>query len=181
MTTIAKQSPPGIITGAAGYAHAGAWILGLAAAWDAASGIGDTHTDIAAAYVDRPAQAVPQALLVHGVAAACLAVVGSGVLSRARRSGSLTACVAGWAGIVVAALACVQLALELVAILGADPSSSRGGGALFETVLRTDGAKMLTLAMFAAATCTASRRDALLRLWEVVSGWALGAALSPRP
>ncbi|MFE7268024.1 hypothetical protein ACFU9B_39485 [Streptomyces sp. NPDC057592] len=67
--------------------------------------VGDTHAGITAAYVDRPVQAVAQALLVHGVAAACLAAVGSGVLSRARRSGNVTARLAGWAGIAAAALA----------------------------------------------------------------------------
>ncbi len=39
---------------------------------------------------------------------------------------------------VPAALAFVQLALELVAISGADPSSPDTTGALFETVQRTD-------------------------------------------
>jgi hypothetical protein len=138
VTTIAKRSAPGISTGTAGYAHAAAWILGLAAAWGATPEVGDTHAGITAAYVDRPVQAVTQALLVHGAAAACLAVVGSGVLGQARRRGSVAARLAGWAAMVAAALAFVQLALELVAISGADPSSPDTTGALFETVQRTD-------------------------------------------
>ncbi|MGW3655671.1 hypothetical protein ACWD6R_08165 [Streptomyces sp. NPDC005151] len=178
MTTIAKEPATGVTARAAGYAHAAAWILGLTAAWGATPEVGDTHVGITAAYADRPVQAVAQALLVHGVAAVGLLVVGSGVLDWARRTGNTAARLAGWAGRAAGALACVQLVLELIAIPGADPVSPGRTGALFEAVQRADGVKMFALATLAAAACTASRHGTLLRRWEVVIGWVLAATIT---
>ncbi|MFF2964775.1 hypothetical protein ACFVT1_39220 [Streptomyces sp. NPDC057963] len=178
MTTIAKEPAGGITACAAGYTHAAAWILGLAAAWGATPEVGDTHAGITAAYADRPVQAVAQALLVHGVAAVGLVVVGSGLLDWARRTGSTAARSAGWAGRVAGALAWVQLVVELIAVPGADPASPDRTGTLFEAVQRADGVKMFVLAVLAAAACVASRHGTLLRRWEVVVGWVLAATIT---
>ncbi|WP_329123912.1 hypothetical protein [Streptomyces sp. NBC_01353] len=178
MTTIAEEPATGITARAAGYAHAAAWILGLAVAWGATPEVGDTHAAITAAYADRPVQAVAQTLLVHGVAAVGLVVIGSGLLDRARRTGNTTAGLAGWAGRVAGVLAFVQLVLELIAVPGADPASPDRTGALFEAVQRADGVKMFVLAALAAAACAASRHGTLLRRWEVVIGWLLAATLT---
>ncbi|MFD7618293.1 hypothetical protein [Streptomyces sp. NPDC059802] len=178
MTTIAKEPVTGTSARAAGYTHAVAWVLGLAAAWGAAPEVGDTPAGITTAYADRPVQAITQALLVHGVAAACLVVVGSGLLDRARRTSSTAAHSAGWAGRVAGVLAFVQLVLELVAVRGADPASPGRTGALFEAVQRADGVKMLALAVLAAAACAASRHGTLLRRREVVIGWVLAATIT---
>ncbi|MFE4333713.1 hypothetical protein ACFRQM_31055 [Streptomyces sp. NPDC056831] len=178
MTAITKEPATGVTARAAGYIHAAAWLLGLAAAWGATPEVGDTHAAITTAYADRPVQAVAQALLVHGVAAVCLVVVGSGLLDRARCTGNTAARLAGWAGRVAGALACAQLALELIAVPGADPASSGRTGALFEAVQRADGVKMFALAALAAAACVASRHGTLLRRWEVVIGWALAATIT---
>ncbi|MEU9320491.1 hypothetical protein [Streptomyces sp. NPDC048295] len=178
MTTIGGEPATGTTARAAGYAHAAAWLLGLAAGWGAAPEVGDTPARIATAYADRPVQAVVQALLVHGVAAAGLVVVGSGLLDRARRTGNAAARPAGRAGVVAGALAFLQLVLELIAIPGADPASPGRTGTLFEVVQRVDGAKMLALAVLAAAACAASRHGALLRRRELVTGWALAATIT---
>ncbi|MFJ1694120.1 hypothetical protein ACIOHC_02940 [Streptomyces sp. NPDC088252] len=178
MTTIAEEPATGITVRAAGYVHAAAWILGLAAAWGATPEVGDTHAGIATAYADRPVQVVVRALLVHGVAAAALLVVGSGLLDRARRTNNTAARSAGWAGRVAGALACAQLVMELIAVSGADPASPGRAGALFEVVQRVDGVKMFAFAVLAAAACAASRHGALLRRWEVVVGWILAATIT---
>ncbi|MFJ7199939.1 MULTISPECIES: hypothetical protein [unclassified Streptomyces] len=178
MTTIAGEPATGTTARAAGYAHAAAWLLGLAAGWGAAPEVGDTPAGIATAYADRPVQAVAQALLVHGVAAAGLVVVASGLLDRTRRTGNASARPAGWAGVVAGALAFLQLVLELIAIPGADPASPGRTGAVFEVVQRVDGVKMLALAVLAAAACAASRHGTLLRRWELVTGWALAATIT---
>ncbi|MFD4611929.1 hypothetical protein ACFWOT_28420 [Streptomyces sp. NPDC058440] len=107
MTVIATGSAAAPTSRAAGYTHATAWIVGLAVAWGATPEVGDTHARIATAYADRPVQAITQALLVHGVAAAGLVVVGSGLLGWARRTGNATARFAGWVGTAAAALASV--------------------------------------------------------------------------
>ncbi|MER5500273.1 MULTISPECIES: hypothetical protein [unclassified Streptomyces] len=178
MTTIAKRTAPGSAVRTAGYVHAAAWILGLAAAWGAAPEVGDTHAEITTMYADRPVQTLVQALFVHGVAAVGLLVVGSGLVDRARRTGNTAAGWAGWAGRAAGALAGVQLVLEVIAISGADPASPGRTGALFEAVQRTDGVKMLVLAALAAATCAASRHSTLLRRGEVVIGWALAVTIT---
>ncbi|MFF9349356.1 hypothetical protein [Streptomyces sp. NPDC014734] len=182
MTTTVTEPAAGVITArTAGYAHAAAWILGLAVAWGATPEAGDTYAEITAAYADRPFRAVAQALLVHGVAAAGLMVVGSGLVDWARRTGSTGARQAGWAGWagrIAGALACVQLVLELIAVTGAGPSASGRTGALFEAVQRVDGVKMLALAALAAAVCAASRHGALLRRREIVLGWVLAATIT---
>ncbi|MEV5200641.1 hypothetical protein [Streptomyces sp. NPDC053720] len=178
MTTIAQQPASGVTARAAGYSHAAAWILGLVAAWGATPEVGDTHAEIASAYDDRPIQAATQALLVHGVAAVGLVVIGSGLLVRSRRTGSAAAGFAGWAGRVAGVLALVQLVLELIAVPGADPASPGRTGALFEAVQRADGVKMLVLAVLAAAVCTASRHGTLLRRREVVIGWGLAVTIT---
>ncbi|MFC9622530.1 hypothetical protein ACFTXM_21890 [Streptomyces sp. NPDC056930] len=46
MTTIAEEPATGITARAAGYVHAAAWILGLAAAWGATPEVGDTRAGI---------------------------------------------------------------------------------------------------------------------------------------
>ncbi|MFD7409863.1 hypothetical protein ACFV7R_46485 [Streptomyces sp. NPDC059866] len=178
MTTIATGPATATTSRAAGYTHAAAWVLGLAAAWGATPEVGDTHAQIATAYADRPIQAIAQALLVHGVAAAGLVAVGSGLLGWARRTGSAAARFAGWAGTAAGALASVQLVLELIAVPGADPASPGSTGALFEAVQRVDGIKMFALAALAAAACAASRHRTLLRRWEAVIGWALAATIT---
>ncbi|MFE4801099.1 hypothetical protein ACFRFL_40480 [Streptomyces sp. NPDC056708] len=178
MTAIAKDPATGVTARAAGFIHAAAWILGLAAAWGATPEVGDTHVGITTAYADRPVQAVAQALLVHGVAAVSLVVVGSGLLDWARRTSNTAACMAGWAGRVAGALAFVQLVLELIAVPGADPASPGRMGALFEAVQRADGVKMFALAALAAAACAASQHGTLLRRWEVVIGWVLAATIT---
>ncbi|MFD7440113.1 hypothetical protein [Streptomyces sp. NPDC059909] len=178
MTTIATGPATGTASRAAGYTHAAAWILGLTAAWGATPEVGDTHARIAIAYADRPLQAIAQALLVHGVAAVGLAAVGSGLLGWARRTGVAAARFAGWTGTAAAALAFVQLVLELIAVSGADPASPGRTGALFEAVQRVDGVKMFALAALAAAACVASRHGTLLRRWEAVTGWALAATIT---
>ncbi|MGX4695155.1 hypothetical protein [Streptomyces sp. JNUCC 63] len=175
MTVTATGPATATATRAAGYTHAAAWIVGLAVAWGATPEVGDTHARIATAYADRPVQAIAQALLVHGVAAAGLVVVGSGLLGWARRTGNATARFAGWAGTAAAALASVQLVLELIAVSGADPASPGRTGTLFEVVQRVDGVKMFALA---AAACAASRHGSLLRRWEAVTGWALAATIT---
>ncbi|MGI5508307.1 hypothetical protein [Streptomyces sp. CA-106131] len=173
MTVIATG--PATASRAAGYTHAAAWIVGLAVAWGATPEVGDTYARIATAYADRTVQAIAQALLVHGVAAASLVVVGAGLLGWARRTGNATARFAGWAGTVAAALASVQLVMELIAVSGADPASPGRSGALFEVVQRLDGVKMFALA---TAACAASRHGSLLRRWEAVTGWALAATIT---
>ncbi|MFF3396120.1 hypothetical protein ACFYW1_35050 [Streptomyces sp. NPDC002669] len=180
MTTIAEGPVPGSAARTAGYVHAAAWVLGLAVAWGAAPEVGDTDAGITAMYAERPVQTMAQALLVHGVAAVGLLVVGSGLGDRARRTGDTTARAAGWAGWGAGALAGVQLVLELIAISGADPASPGRTGALFEAVQRTDGVKMFALAVLAAATCVASRHghSALLRRGEAVIGWALAVTIA---
>ncbi|MEE1770176.1 hypothetical protein PUR34_19020 [Streptomyces sp. JV185] len=178
MTTIAGEPATGTTARAAGYAHAAAWLLGLAAGWGATPEVGDTPAGIATAYADRPVQAVAQALLVHGVAAAGLVAVGSGLLDRARRAGNAAARPAGWAGVIAGALAFLQLVLELIAIPGADPESPGRTGELFEAVQRVDGVKMLALAVLATAACAAARHGTLLRRWELVTGWALAATIT---
>ncbi|MBL3664625.1 hypothetical protein JL475_01015 [Streptomyces sp. M2CJ-2] len=178
MTVIATGPATATASRAAGYTHAAAWIVGLAVAWGATPEVGDTHARIAAAYADRPVQAIAQALLVHGVAAAGLAVVGSGLLGWARRTGNATARFAGRAGTAAGALAFVQLALELIAVSGADPASPGRTGTLFEVVQRVDGVKMFALAALAAAACAASRHGSLLRHWEAVTGWALAVTIT---
>ncbi|WP_060905181.1 hypothetical protein [Streptomyces scabiei] len=162
----------------AGYTHAATWVIGLAVAWGATPEVGDTPSRIATVYADRPVQAIAQALLVHGVAAASLAVIGSGLLGWARRTGNATARFAGWAGTSAAALAFMQLVLELIAVSGADPASPGRTGTLFEAVQRVDGVKMFALAALAAAACAASRNGSLLRRWEAVTGWALAATIA---
>ncbi|MFF9505426.1 hypothetical protein ACF1BU_18705 [Streptomyces sp. NPDC014724] len=178
MTASAKEPATGVTVRAAGYVHAAAWILGLAAAWGATPEVGDTHAGITTAYADRPVQVVVQALLVHGVAAVGLLVVGSGLLDRARRTDNTAARSAGWAARVAGALACVQLVVELIAVSGADTASPGRTGALFEAVQRADGVKMFALAALAAAACVASRHGTLLRRWEVVIGWVLAATIT---
>ncbi|PWI09079.1 hypothetical protein DIZ27_19125 [Streptomyces sp. NWU339] len=178
MTVIAAGPAASTAPRAAGYTHAAAWIVGLAVAWGATPEVGDTHARIATAYADRPVQAIAQALLVHGVAAAALAVVGSGLLDRARRTGNAMARFAGRAGTAAGALAFVQLVLELIAVSGADPASPGRTGALFEVVQRVDGVKMFALAALAAAACATSRHDSLLRRWEAVTGWALAVTIT---
>lgn len=178
MTVIATGPATATASRAAGYTHAAAWIVGLAVARGATPEVGDTHARIATAYADRPVQAIAQALLVHGVAAVGLVVVGSGLLGWAGRTGNATARFAGWAGTTAAALASVQLVLELIAVSGADPASPGRTGVLFEAVQRVDGIKMFALAALAAAACTASRRGSLLRRWEAVTGWALAATIT---
>ncbi|MFF3123713.1 hypothetical protein ACFVRD_15405 [Streptomyces sp. NPDC057908] len=178
MTAIAKDPATGVTARAAGFIHAAAWILGLAAAWGATPEAGDTHVGITTAYADRPVQAMAQALLVHGVAAVSLVVVGSGLLDWARRTSNTAARMAGWAGRVAGALAFVQLVLELIAVPGADPASPGRTGALFEAVQRADGVKMFALAALAAAACAASQHGTLLRRWEVVIGWVLAVTIT---
>lgn len=178
MTTIATSPATALTARAAGYTHAAAWIVGLAVAWGVTPEVGDTHARIAAAYADRPVQAIAQALLVHGVAAAGLVAVGAGLRGWARRTGNAGARFAGWAGTAAGALAFVQLVMELIAVPGADPASPDRSGALFEAVQRVDGVKMLALAALAAAVCTASRQRTLLRRWEVVLGWGLAATIA---
>ncbi|GAA2961313.1 MULTISPECIES: hypothetical protein [Streptomycetaceae] len=163
---------------AAGYTHAAAWTVGLAIAWGDTPAAGDTQVRIATAYADQPVQTIAQAVLVHGVAAAGLLVVGSGLLGWARRTGNATARFAGWAGTAAAVLAAVQLVLELIAVSGADPASPGRTAALFEAVQRVDGVKMFTLAALAAAACASSRHGSLLRGWESVTGWALAATIT---
>lgn len=160
MTTTATGRAAATATAsrAAGYAHAATWIIGLAVAWGATPEVGDTHDRIAAAYADRPVQAMAQALLVHGVAAVGLAVIGAELLGRARRTGNAAARFAGRSGTAAAALALVQLVLELIAVPGADPASPDRTGVLFEAVQRVDGVKMFALAALAAAVCVASAR-----------------------
>ncbi|MFG2715335.1 hypothetical protein ACGFX2_32965 [Streptomyces goshikiensis] len=178
MTTAAKGPVTGVTASAAGYTHAAAWILGLAAGWGATPEVGDTHAGITTAYADRPVQSLAQALLVHGVAAVCLVVVGSGLLDWARRTRNDAARLAGWAGRAAGALASLQLVLELIAVPGADPASPGRSGALFEMVQRVDGVKMLALAALAVAACGACRHGTLLRRWEVVAGWVLAATIT---
>ncbi|NGN62664.1 hypothetical protein G5C51_01935 [Streptomyces sp. A7024] len=162
----------------AGYTHAAGWLAGIAIAWGATPELGDSHTEIATAYADHSAQAIAQAVLVHGLAPAGLAVVAAGLLGRARRAGNRTARIAGWSGLAAAALAAVQLVLELIAISGADSAAPGTTAALWETVQRVDGLKMFALAALAVAACLAARGRQLLRRWEVVVGWTLAAAIT---
>ncbi|MEU9419002.1 hypothetical protein [Streptomyces sp. NPDC048272] len=178
MSTFAREPATGISARVAGYTHAAAWILGLAAAWGATPEVGDTHAGITTAYADRPAPAVAQALLVHGVAAVGLVVVGSGLLGWSRRTSNPAAGLAGWAGRVAGALALVQLVLELITVPGADLASPGRTGTLFEVIQRVDGVKMFALAAVAAAVCVASRHGTLLRRWEVVVGWVLTVTIT---
>jgi hypothetical protein len=176
MTAVATT--PTSRTRAGGYVHAAGWVAGLAVGWGATPEAGDSHAEIATAYADHPAQAIGQALLTHGVAAAGLAVVAAGLLRWARRTGSRAARTAGWAGTAAAALACVQLLLELVSVPGADPASPGTAGTLFDAGQRVDGVKMFALAVLAAGACAATRHATLLRRWESLTGWALAAAIT---
>lgn len=161
----------------AGYVHAAAWIGGIAAAWGATPEVGDSNAEIATAYADHAPQAVVQAVLVHGLAPAAVAVIAVGLLGRARRVGGRAARIAAGAGFAAAALAAVQLVLELIAIPGADPASPDTTATLWETVQRVDGVKMFAFAALAVATCLAAREGKWLRRRELAVGWALTAAI----
>lgn len=165
-----------------GFVHAGSWIAGLVVAGNATPAAGDSAGEIATAYADHPGQALALTVLAHGVAAAGLAAVAYGLLGwaagRAGTPAGRAGRLGGRFGLGAAALAVLQLVLELVAIPGADPADPDPTGTLFDLVQRIDGVKMFALAAMAVATCLAAGKAPLLRRWELAAGWATAAAIA---
>lgn len=161
----------------AGVTHAAAWVAGLTVAAGATPELGDSAAEITSAYVDGAGRAVAQSVLVHGLAAGALAVLGVALLRRAAGCRDRATRFAGWAGLISAVLALVQLVLELVAIGRADVGDPGRAGGLFELVQRVDGVKMFTLAALALGVGAAARRVVPLRRWESLTGYALAATI----
>jgi len=178
--SIAQAEPVGHHSGPtyAGAVHAGTWVVGLAAAAGATPELGDSHAEITAAYADHAARAITQAVMVHGLAAGALVVLGVALLTRARRDHDTASRFAGRAGVTAGVLAMVQLGLELLAITTADRAEPNATGNLHDLVQHLDGVKMFALAALAVATSIASHRTPLLRHWEAVIGYALAATIT---
>ncbi|MFE2872560.1 hypothetical protein [Embleya sp. NPDC059259] len=159
---------------AAGVGHAAVWVAGLTVAAGATPKLGDSAAEVTSAYAGDAGRAVAQSVLVHGLAAGALAVLGIALLRRA--GGDRGARFAGWAGTTAAGLAVLQLVLELVAIGRADAADPGLAGGLFDLVQRIDGVKMFALAALAVGA-VAARRVVPLRRWESFTGYALAAAI----
>jgi hypothetical protein len=135
---------------AAGATYVGAWVVGLTA-FVAAPTPAATDAEVAGFYAEHAIPTAVQSVLVHGVAAVALAGLLVG-LARRRAVGRL----ANAAGSIAVALSVVQCVLGVWRSTIATGSTTNH---LVAAIDRTDGVKMLALAVLLAAGTIALSRS----------------------
>src|SRR4051794_893666 len=154
-------TPAGRWTSVAGAAYVTGWVAGIAIA---PSGPGADPDAVHAYYVSNGAQVAVQALLVHGLAGAALAVLAL-VLPRALGSVGRLAWVLRASGFAAAAVSLVQTALTLLAVARAGSDSPHTTAALVHAVDVADTVKLVLLAVFVPVVTVAARRAGTLPPW----------------
>lgn len=161
--------------------YTAAWCVGLLLLPSGPSaGAGDEA--VAAHYRSHAVRVATQALLVHAVAGACLAVLAVLVWRAARRDHHALGVAALLAGVGAAVVSLLQAAIAVAAVADAGASPARDLAAAFHAVNRADVAKLVLLAGFVAATTRwCGRRTVTVLGVPLVVLLPLGAAAFLRP
>jgi hypothetical protein len=159
------------VTGLTGLGFTLSWIAGLTVPAPSPS-LGAKGTEIVAALSGHSAAAATQFTLTEGLPAAGIAVIAVALSRTARRSGATAAArFALVAGLTAAIISAVQFGLGLALTATSAPGPAH---VLYSSVDRLDGAKMLALAVFAAAAATMT----VLPRWLRWTGIALAVAIT---
>jgi hypothetical protein len=158
MTTLLPRT-----TVAAGTAYVTCWIAGLLVAPSgpaATAAPGVVH----AYYADNGPAILLQSLLVHGIPGIALAVLGIAVARDLAVAGrarfSITA-----SAVTAAALSLGQVGVAVAGVTTADTAAAGMSAILFHALNLADTAKLVALAVFAAASCWAARRRGVAPGW----------------
>jgi hypothetical protein len=156
---------------AAGAAYVAGWVAGLLVAPtgpDATAAPAAVH----AYYTGEGPAILLQSLLVHGIPAVALAVLAISAIRAFGPGGAVRICVIV-AAVTAAALSLGQVAIAVVAVTTARTSGAGTTAALFHGLNLADTAKLVAIAVFAAATWLAARRCGAAPDWFTVLTGAL--------
>jgi hypothetical protein len=161
----------------AGISYAAAWIISLSVGAPNPS-VSAPGRQVVSAFAGHRGPSLAMFALAEGVAAIALVGVMLSAAHAARRSGHPRAGVAAAIlGIAVAAVSWTQLVLGIWLISGLVPDRRTAtAGAVYQTIVRIDGAKMFLLAALALAVGQLARTRILPR-WLAPLGVVLAAAL----
>ena len=158
-------------TGVTGIAYTLSWIAGLSIAAPSPK-LTASGAEITAALAGHGTAVATQFALTEGLPAAGLAIISITLARAARNSGAVTAArFAAAAGVAAALISLTQFVLGVVLAGTTAPGTAH---LLYEAVNRLDGAKMLTLAILAAAGAASG----LLPRWLRYAGIALAIAIT---
>jgi hypothetical protein len=155
----------------AGIGYSLSWLAGLAVPAPSPR-FGATGAEVVAALAGHGPAVAMQFALTEGLPAAGIAIISAALAGTARRNGAVN--VARFvlaAGLVAAVISAVQFALGLALTATTAPGPAH---LLYASVDRLDGAKMLALAVLAAAAATVTA----LPRWLRYTGIALAVAMT---
>jgi hypothetical protein len=159
------------VTIAAGAAYVTGWITGLLVAPTGPAATAAPAT-VQAYYAGNGPAILLQSLLVHGIPGIALAVLGISVARNLAAAGParfwLTA-----SALTAAALSLGQVGIAVAAVTTADTTAASTTGILFHALNLANTAKLIALAVFAAASCWAARRRGVAPGWFVALTVAL--------
>jgi hypothetical protein len=158
------------VTVAAGAAYVTGWIAGLLVA---PTGPAATAAPaVQAYYTDNGSAILLQALLVHGIPGIALAVLGISVARNFAAADHTRFWITGSA-LTAAALSLAQVGIAVATVTTAGTAAAGTIATLFHALNLTDTAKLVALAVFAAASCWAARRRGVAPGWFVALTVAL--------
>jgi hypothetical protein len=156
---------------AAGVGYSLSWLAGLAVPAPSPR-FGAPGTEVVAAYAGHGLAVATQFALTEGLPAAGIAVIAVALAGTARRTGAAGAArLVLAAGLVAAVISTVQFVLGVALTATTAPGPVH---LLYASVDRLDGAKMLALAVLAAAAATVTA----LPRWLRYTGIALAVAIT---
>jgi hypothetical protein len=159
------------VPGLVGLGYSLSWIAGLAVPAPS-PGFGAPGAEVVAALAGHGPAIVTQFALTEGLPAAGIAVISVALARTARRSGATMAGrFALVSGLAAAIISAVQFGLGVALTVTSAPGPAH---LLFASVDRLDGAKMLALAVLAAAAATMT----VLPRWLRYTGIALAVAIT---
>jgi hypothetical protein len=178
-TTITASDRPGVQAGTevkmslrwaktAGFAYAGAWMLGLAA-FGTGPATNASNWEIASYYAGHRLLSAVQASFTHGAAAVALLTV---LIATKRMGATSRTCYI--AGLTAVGLSLAQYVLDLVRSLWSTGSATT---ALVHAIDRADGLKMFALAAMIYASIAIFRSSGLIGPKMAVTGRITTAAL----
>jgi hypothetical protein len=156
---------------AAGAAYITGWITGLLVSSDGPAATAAPAT-VHAYYAANGPAILLQALLVHGIPGIALAVLGISVARNLTAAGPARVWLTASAA-TAAALSLGQVGVALAAVTTADTAEAGTTATLFHALNLADTAKLIALAVFAAASCWAARRRGVAPGWFVALTIAL--------
>jgi hypothetical protein len=158
-----STTPAGRWTSVAGAVYIAAWISGLLLVSSAPASTGPAG-DLHDFYVWHGPAIVVQALLVHGLAGIALAVLAATlpVAAGAAPGRRLAVRLWGWSA---AAVSFVQVALTVVAVLGAGVAAAETTRTLVHAVDIADAVKLVLLAGFVTTATRLAARAELAPVW----------------